>query len=117
MAADKQKQAWLAATALHAYRDTTQVGIHHESRVINAPSGSEVVESLLLRDGDGVLVGALTHLNGKIDVRVHPDHWREGIGSALAVEALSRWEIDLEEQALTPAAIPFVSNLIERGLV
>lgn len=116
MAADKQKQAWLAATALHAYRDTTQVGIHHESRMINAPSG-EVVESLLLRDDDGVLVGALTHLNGKVDIRVHPDRLREGIGSALAVEALSRWEFDLEEQNLTPAAIPFVSNLIERGLV
>lgn len=117
MADQKAKEAWMTETGLHAYRDTYQVGIHCVSHVVGTLGGGVGVESLLFRDADGVLIGHLTNLDGNVRVAVHPDHLREGIGTALVREALHRWELDLDSQNLTPAAIPFVDGLIRKGIL
>ena len=83
-----------------------------------------IIDSLLYRGDDGVLLGMLNYRGGKINGWVHPDHQRQGIGTALLVEAVSRWDdIDLLEQDYTfcgkPsfAGVAFVIALKDRGVV
>ncbi len=86
--------------------------------------GGVLVDSLLYRDDDGVLRGILNYRAAKINMWVHPDHQRKGIGTALLVEAMNRWDdIDLLAQDYTFLGKPsfvgvaFVMALKDQGLV
>jgi GNAT superfamily N-acetyltransferase len=71
------------------------------------------VDCLLYRDEDGELVGILNHYpadfppyerEADINVWVRPDRRRRGIGTALGLEAASRWEAPRPDQARMTAS-------------
>ncbi|HWE55148.1 MAG TPA: GNAT family N-acetyltransferase [Acidimicrobiales bacterium] len=93
------------------------------SHVAELPTGAKV-NCLLLRRPDGRLVGILNHYAEAIgplqkantmNIWVHPDHRRQGIGSELVLSALQRdWPVDLEEVAFTGAGEAMARSLIQR---
>ena len=85
------------------------------------------VDCLLSRDESGGLVGIYNHypmdfpphqVEGDENIWVHPDHRRQGIGSALLLEARFRWgpPPDVDEPKLTEAGLEFARSLAEKYL-
>lgn len=83
------------------------------------------VDCLLYRDENGVLVGILNHYpmdippherEGDENVWVHPEHRRQGIGSALLLEARVRWggREDPGAPKLTESGVEWVQALADR---
>lgn len=78
------------------------------------------VDCLLWRDEDGFLLGILNHYPedvppwesaGNVNVWIHPDRQREGIGTRLLREAETRWgPIDWEQQRYTRAGLELVKK-------
>lgn len=106
-----------------AYRVPDECGIRLERRHVGQ-LGGVMVDCLLYRNDDGILLGILNYRAGKINGWVHPDHQRKGIGGALLVEAMNRWDdINLEEQDYrfrgkpAFAGVAFVMALKDRGVV
>lgn len=74
-------------------------GITYEQRVIGPPGSETVVDCLLYRDDDGILIGILAHYNegnpfqepDTVNLLVKPDQQRKGVGKSLAREACTRW--------------------------
>lgn len=120
------------------YREQGEPGIHLERRCVDIDSGAEVcdvdpalagpritvTDCLLYRDGDGTLIGILNHYDGRsplerkggINIWVRPDRQRQGVGTALVLEALRRWDDILpESQRYTEAGLAFLKSLIRRG--
>lgn len=73
------------------------------------PEINYTVDCLLYRER-GILVGILNHYPadqlpwekaGNVNVWVHPDYQRRGIGTALVAEAVTRWGINFDQQRYT----------------
>lgn len=83
------------------------------------------VDCLLWRDQHGVVLGILNHYSvandweavGNVNVFVHPDHKRQGIGTALVAECVARWgPINLEQQKFSPEGAAFFEHLTDAVL-
>jgi ribosomal protein S18 acetylase RimI-like enzyme len=86
-----------------------------------AGPGISVVDCLLYRDEDGLLVGILNHYDGKIPLEaadavnlwVRPDRQRQGIGKMMTREAMKRWPgVRLENQRYTRIGVHLLQSLI-----
>jgi GNAT superfamily N-acetyltransferase len=96
-------------------------GIHLEQHDF---AGS-VVDCLLYRDSEGLLVGILNHFNegnplekpGAINLWVKPDHQRQGIATALLRDAWHRWTLTNEPLTYTPEGDAWVRGMIAKGQV
>lgn len=82
------------------------------------------VDCLLYRDADGLVVGILNHYPvdnlpleraGNVNIWVHPDWKRKGIGSLLWQEASYRWDINLAQQRFTLSGAHLANHLYEKG--
>jgi GNAT superfamily N-acetyltransferase len=108
-------------------------GIHHWTVPAELVDGT-VIECLLHYSADpatggswsrdGVLTGILNYFPhgspfkdepGDVLVLVDPAHQRAGIGTALLREAVRRWQVDLHNQALTPAGVALTRSLEQRA--
>lgn len=83
--------------------------------------GLPPVDCLLYRGTDGGLLGILNHYAvdyppfekaGNVLVLVHPEHRRSGIGMALMLEALDRWDIDPDQQKYSRGGIALVKKFL-----
>lgn len=88
------------------------------------------VDCLLYRGADGTLLGILNHypmtdpvnrppleVAGNVNIWVHPDHYGQGIGTALFIEAQERWgPINLDQQRYTTPGANFAEALVRKGL-
>lgn len=80
------------------------------------------VDCLLYRDADGRVVGILNHYPfetpwekvGNVNIWIHPERQRQGVGSALVLEAMSRYGIDFEQQRYTYAGARLACKIIEK---
>jgi SPP1 gp7 family putative phage head morphogenesis protein len=86
--------------------------------------GGKYVDALLMRKG-GKIVGILNHYpfdflpnerKGNVNVMVDPAHQRQGIGSALLLEAGKRWNVDLGKQNFTPSGAALANALARKRL-
>lgn len=84
------------------------------------------VDCLLWRDDHGVILGILNHYpqsnhweeSGNVNLFIHPDHKRQGIGTALVKECVARWgPIDLDQQDYTPEGAAFFDRLETNGIL
>ncbi len=81
------------------------------------------VACLLYRDETGKLLGILNYYTretpfeqrGNVNIWIHPEHQRQGIGTALLAEASRRWEIDFLQQRYSPAGLSLVRKFVERS--
>jgi GNAT superfamily N-acetyltransferase len=83
------------------------------------------VDCLLWRDDQGLVRGILNHypvnyapyeMAGGVNIWVHPDWQRRGIGRALVTEAVTRWgEINVEQQRFSEAGAAFALALLDEG--
>lgn len=81
------------------------------------------IHCALYRDAQGRLVGILYHYPvdidpwekaGNVNIYVHPDHQREGIGTSLAKRASDRWgPFDFGQQRYTAAGLALARKLAE----
>lgn len=79
------------------------------------------VDCLLYRDETGQLLGILNHYpadlarvqrKGSVNLWVHPDHRRSGVGRALVLEAVERWEVRRHHQDFTRSGAELVEEMI-----
>jgi GNAT superfamily N-acetyltransferase len=116
--------SWESQARQYAYRDAPGIRLerHH---VGDWPDWTQV-DCLLYRDENGLLVGILNRYldsnnpleqEGNCNLWVRPDRQRQGIGTALLVEAMKRWDIDFEKQKFTSQGLLFFAALCERGVV
>lgn len=120
---------WESQAQQYAYRDTPGICYErHSTYELGAQLGDKIafIDCLLYRDEDGLLVGILNYYPndneweqaGNVNMWVKPDHQRQGIGTALAVEGLRRWpDTDLEQQRYTSQGLLFFDALCRRGVV
>jgi len=81
-------------------------------------SRKENVEHLIYRDVYGNLLAFLQYRGehaskekrGDLNLRVHSDFWRKGIGSLLLEEAYKHWPVDLNAQEYTIFGIKFINS-------
>lgn len=98
-----------------------------------------IVDCLLFRGEDGLLLGVLNHYPldspnphygtvlgslfgepefieraGNVNIFIHPEHKREGIATALVDEAISRWTIDFQQQQYTDEGVEFIARYLEK---
>jgi GNAT superfamily N-acetyltransferase len=100
-------------------------GISFERHSVGTYPHLHIVDCLLYRDEEGLLVGLLYHYcddsryeeAGNVNIMVKPENQRRGIGTALLVDAMARWNIDLSAQNLTLAGAFFLRHLSEKGIV
>lgn len=116
--------SWESQAGQHDYRG--QPGIHLERRSLGMPGAGDFIQidCLLYRDKRGLLVGILNHHShdgnnpaereGDITMWVDPHHQRQGIGTALLLDAMHRWRIDLARQRYTIEGLWFVNGLLRR---
>ncbi len=116
--------SWESQAEQHDYRG--QPGIHLERRHLGTPGAGDFIQldCLLYRDKRGLLVGILNHhahdgnnpldREGSISMWVKPGHQRQGIGTALLLDAMQRWRIDLARQRYTTEGLWFVNGLLRR---
>lgn len=112
-------------------------GIALESHYIDLDSGVEIlphmlieldnvtkIDCLLHRDKRGILDGILNHYDGKcelevkdaVNIWVRADAQRQGIATALIIDALERWPgIADAPQRFTPEGIGLVQTLLSRA--
>jgi ribosomal protein S18 acetylase RimI-like enzyme len=88
------------------------------------PDGN--VDCLLYRDVSGEVIGILNYYSidfppwetaGSANVWVDPKRQREGIGTALWLEAVARYNVDPTVQRYTNLGAKFINSLMEKGLV
>jgi GNAT superfamily N-acetyltransferase len=80
-----------------------------------------VHQVLVYRDENGIFRGRVmlesewkNHgFELKLEILVDPDHWREGIGTALMNEAVKRWKINFRAQSYTPYGAVFFAKFLE----
>lgn len=118
---------WPSQVRQYAYRDAPGIGFErHSTAEMGAQLGDviAVIDCVLYRDENGLLVGILNHYDGNnpmeakdnVNLWVAPDHQRQGIGTALLREAFIRWpEIDLEQQRYTRQGVLFIDGLLKKG--
>lgn len=82
------------------------------------------VDCLLWRSEAGELIGILNHYPfrtaegqtpGSINVWVKPSWRRRGIGTRLLEEADRRWQLDLNDQVLTPEGVGVIKHALRRN--
>lgn len=82
----------------------------------------KLVNQLLYRDDDGVLIAVITHypqmiipfkMKGEVDLVVDPAHRRKGLGMMLIKEASKRWDIQAKAQRYTPASAALTNAYLE----
>jgi ribosomal protein S18 acetylase RimI-like enzyme len=114
--------SWQSQAAQYAYRDAP--GIRLERHSIGELGFMTLVDCILYRDEDGLLVGILNHYvdsnnpeeqAGNCNIWVKPSHQRRGIGTALLKDAMERWDIDFEQQRFTSQGLLFFDALCRRG--
>jgi GNAT superfamily N-acetyltransferase len=78
------------------------------------------IDCLLLYSASGRLQGILNHYPrdeppyeraGNVNLYVHPDHRRQGIGTALLREAVRRWAVDPRRQRYSPAGYELAKSV------
>jgi GNAT superfamily N-acetyltransferase len=117
---DEQMYTWESQVA--QYPQTGPPGISYFRGTL---SDDLYVDCLLARDETGHLVGILNHYpadfpplerEGDENIWVHPSRRRQGIGSALLLEARFRWGLrsNVGEPKLTETGVQFVSGLHEK---
>jgi len=111
-------------------------GITLETHYIELDSGVEIlphmlikldnvtqIDCLLHRDRHGLLNGILNHYDGRcelevkdaVNVWVRPDAQRQGIATALVIDALERWPgIADAPQRFTPEGMGLIQALLRR---
>lgn len=81
------------------------------------------VDCLMRYDDAGRLVGILNHYpqdippyesEGGINVWVHPERARQGIGSSLIMEALQRWELRGDPQRFSEGGARLAQAMVEK---
>lgn len=105
-------------------------GITMQHLTIGPPDNQTVVDCLLYRDDDGLLVGILAHYNennplqlpDSVNLLVKPDYQRQGVGKALAREATTIWPRILKvkgtkHQHWTSESIAWADALVAKGEV
>lgn len=79
------------------------------------------VDCLLYRDEEGTLLGILNHYpadlppaqrEGSVNIWVHPAHRRSGIGRALVLEAVERWEVRRFAQNFTKSGAELFEDTV-----
>jgi GNAT superfamily N-acetyltransferase len=86
------------------------------------PELQQYVDCLLYRDENGALQGILNHYpfdndwetKGNFNIWVAPGHFRQGIGTALLGEAVSRWDIDFHQQKYSEAGAALVNAFLRK---
>lgn len=109
----------------YAYRDTP--GLAYERHSLGVWPAITIIDCLLMRDSEGLLVGILNHYPddsnpletpGNINVFVHPECYRQGIATALVREAARRWpDLEPDQQRYTPLGVAFLDGLIKNGVL
>ena len=115
--------SWESQSVQYAYRD--EPGINLERHSVGVVGSMYVIDCLLYRDDEGLLLGILNYYvndnpeekAGNVNIFIHPKHKRQGIATALLTEAAKRWVIDVEQQNFTPEGIRLLDGLIKKGLV
>lgn len=103
-------------------------GITYQQLTIGPPDNNTIVDVLLYRDDDGVLVGILAKYNennplqepDSVNLLVKPDQQRRGIGKSLAREACTRWPHILQVkgtkiQHWTAESLGWADALVAKG--
>ena len=75
-----------------------------------------IITHLMYRDDEGHLLGyfsyhtvdRLQEIKRDLNLRVHPRHWREGIGTKLLEMGFKIWPIDLNEHHYSESGIKFI---------
>jgi len=118
--------SWESQAEQYAYLDTP--GINHERHDVGEFGAPNVIDCLLWRDEAGRLRGILNYYQndgeleraGNVNLWVHPDWERRGVGTTLLREAMQRWPIDLAQQRYTPKGAAFAERfenlLVAEGL-
>lgn len=110
------------------FAPTGEPGITLECKTIGPPDKETVVDCLLYRDEDGILIGILAHYNDNhpsqvpdsVNLLVKPDQQRQGVGKSLAREACSRWPQILKVkgtkiQYWTAESLAWAEALVAKG--
>lgn len=85
-------------------------------------STKKSTHTITYRDEEGVLLGVLWFYPkgnlpaknpGEVEVVVHPDHRRHGIGMLLIKEAIRLWDIQAKKQRYNPASAALTESWLE----
>jgi hypothetical protein len=103
------------------YAHTGTPGIHLEQHSYY----QSVVDCLLYRDAQGLLVGILNHYNegnpfehaGALNVWVKPGNTRQGIATELLREANKHWTLTNEHLSYTPEGDAWIESLVQQGKI
>jgi len=104
------------ATQVVQYPEVGAAGITYYPGPIK---GVGIVDCLLYRNRYGRVIGILNHYpfdhalekKGNVNIWVRPDCQRQGIGSALWIEAELRWPVTLKGQRFTRAGAALANHL------
>ena len=111
------------------YPATGEPGIHYfkgdlDDNELKPPEAelTRWVDCLLSFDPEGRLVGILNRYpmdfpplerRGNVNVWVHPEHQRQGIGAELVRAALDRWVIDFTQQRYTTSGANLANKILD----
>ena len=110
------------------FAPTGPPGITLERKTIGPPDKETVVDCLLYRNDEGMLIGILAHYNDNhpsqvpdsVNLLVKPDQQLKGVGKGLAREACSRWPQILKVkgtkiQHWTAESLAWAEALVAKG--
>lgn len=103
------------------YAPKGEPGIHLEQHTV----GKTIIDCLLCRDQDGLLIGILNHYNegsplekaGACNLWIKPECRRQGIAAVLLRDAWHRWSLDYEQQTWTPEGHAWLDGLVNKGKI
>src|SRR3954468_22976709 len=113
--------SWESQAKQYAYRDTP--GINLERHHLGEFPDWTQIDCLLCRDENGLLIGILNYYldssnpleqAGNVNVWVKPSHQRQGIATKLLLDALTRWDIDPNQQRYTEQGADWIAAVIKK---
>lgn len=106
----------------YSLNHVTIAEVEHRASGRTIPIGSDIpIDTLTYRNRRGHIIGLLWHYPvdcppwekaGNVNMIVRPDRRGRGIGRALLLEALGRWEIDWSQQDYTPEGLAAVRAVL-----